>query len=525
MARDEAAREAETETSTVNRRSYLKAAGLAAFTTAVAGTTNGAAKPPKSSSTDTEIRDLESNLNKYKPESKAKFFAIDTGRIFIGDGSQWNGIASTGPTPSLESVTANDASIDEFEQADSYIVYNRDGQTCVLNAQTQAEEYTGDAASALQHAIDNLPASSGGTVQVKPGTYVCEQSVTLDGSKQLVGAGNNTQLQAADGLDAPLLTIPSEAAHARVSSLKLHGNKDNNTAGSCIRVEPSWRVVFDHIVIRHGAEHGIHFPSSADDSYEPIIIDADVARCGGDGYRLSSAIDFFGVDVYAEANAGHGVVIDSPGQVHVHTHAYASGAEAGILVTGDAGDTRFLAPWAENNDQHGMVIQADRTTVLNPYIYNNGRNSAGQYDGIVLDANGCTVTTGVFNDFGEAVQRHHINERDESYNNIITHNQLLNCVESPVRRFPYSGSIIRDNQGYTTENGGHTTVADGATIAHGLDESPVVYSVETAEPGVIASVQQVDADEITVELLNVADGTRVTDSVDVSWTVKGLSAS
>lgn len=517
--------EADSETSLFKRRSYLKTAGLVAVTSAIAGTSNGAAKSSTSSNTDTEIRDVESNLSSYKPESKAKFFAIDTGRIFIGDGSEWNAIPSTGPTPSLESVTANDASITEFEQSDSYIVYNRDGQTRVFDAQTQSESYAGDAATAIQRAIDNLPANTGGTVRIKPGTYVCDQSLTLDGSKQLIGAGSNTQLKAADDLNAPLLTISKDTAHARISSLKIHGNKDNNTAGSCIRVEPSWRVVFDHIVVRHAAEHGFYFPAGTDDSYEPIIIDADVARCAGDGYRFSSAIDLFGVDVYAEANAGHGIVIDSPGQVHVHTHAYASAATAGILVTKSAADTRFLAPWAENNDQHGILVRGDRTTILNPYIYNNSRNRSGQCDGIVLDANGCTVSTGVFNDFGDAVQRHHINERDDSYNNLIVHNQLLNCVDSPVRRFPYSESVIRDNQGYTTENGGQTTVADGATISHGLDEPPVVYSVETPEPGTIASVQNVDSEAITVELLNVADGSRVTNPVAVSWEVKGPSAS
>jgi len=39
--------------------------------------------------TDVEIRDTEANLDSYSPELGAKFFATDTGRQFLGDGSTW----------------------------------------------------------------------------------------------------------------------------------------------------------------------------------------------------------------------------------------------------------------------------------------------------------------------------------------------------------------------------------------------------------------------------------------------------
>lgn len=38
---------------------------------------------------DVEVRDLESQLSSYTPKDGAKFFAIDTGALFVGDGSAW----------------------------------------------------------------------------------------------------------------------------------------------------------------------------------------------------------------------------------------------------------------------------------------------------------------------------------------------------------------------------------------------------------------------------------------------------
>jgi len=45
-----------------------------------------------------EVRDTESNLGNYAPEAGAKFLATDTGRRFIGDGSQWRDASLTVPS-------------------------------------------------------------------------------------------------------------------------------------------------------------------------------------------------------------------------------------------------------------------------------------------------------------------------------------------------------------------------------------------------------------------------------------------
>lgn len=40
--------------------------------------------------TDVEVRDIESELGTYRPKNGAKFFATDTGAVYIGDGTEWH---------------------------------------------------------------------------------------------------------------------------------------------------------------------------------------------------------------------------------------------------------------------------------------------------------------------------------------------------------------------------------------------------------------------------------------------------
>ncbi|QLG28083.1 hypothetical protein HUG10_11190 [Halorarum halophilum] len=54
--------------------------------------------------TDVELRDVESKLGDYVPKPGAKFLATDTENVFLGDGEQWNRLASAGRHPSFEAV-------------------------------------------------------------------------------------------------------------------------------------------------------------------------------------------------------------------------------------------------------------------------------------------------------------------------------------------------------------------------------------------------------------------------------------
>lgn len=57
--------------------------------------------------TGVEVRDLEENLGNYQPKAGAKFFALDTGRIYLGDDDTWTEAPNSGGDPEYGSVTAD----------------------------------------------------------------------------------------------------------------------------------------------------------------------------------------------------------------------------------------------------------------------------------------------------------------------------------------------------------------------------------------------------------------------------------
>ncbi|WP_254820883.1 hypothetical protein [Haloglomus halophilum] len=54
--------------------------------------------------TDIEIRDEEANRSNYDPKAGAKFLATDTENVYIGDGSNWQSLATSGLSPSFDEL-------------------------------------------------------------------------------------------------------------------------------------------------------------------------------------------------------------------------------------------------------------------------------------------------------------------------------------------------------------------------------------------------------------------------------------
>jgi len=117
----------------------------------------------------------------------------------------------------------------------------------------------------------------------------------------------------------------------------------------------TWRTVVEHLVVRAEAGDGIRFengPSGAY-SYEPMLVDVDVARCAGDGYVFGYTGDLFSVNLYAESCEGYGFTMADAGGTLVHPHAYDTRGEAGIRILESAKDSAFLGAHSERNTRHG----------------------------------------------------------------------------------------------------------------------------------------------------------------------------
>lgn len=69
--------------------------------------------------TDVEIRDTEPNRSTYEPKSGAKYLAIDTGAVFVGDGQQWTRLGSIRQLPG--DVFVQDVEPDNPSEGDLWI--------------------------------------------------------------------------------------------------------------------------------------------------------------------------------------------------------------------------------------------------------------------------------------------------------------------------------------------------------------------------------------------------------------------
>jgi hypothetical protein len=49
--------------------------------------------------TDVEIRDADANKSAYEPKANAKFFATDTKKVYVGDGSAWTHVGDVAKLP------------------------------------------------------------------------------------------------------------------------------------------------------------------------------------------------------------------------------------------------------------------------------------------------------------------------------------------------------------------------------------------------------------------------------------------
>jgi hypothetical protein len=415
--------------------------------------------------------------------------------------------------------------VGEASRGPDFLVHKHEGTTLASRWDEDRPVFDGSAGAVIQRAIDAGEASGSGTlVAIESGSYELERPVALAPSTWLAGAGSATAFRAADGLNADLLTVPSGAAHVRVSDIRIEGNGTGNRRGDAVVVEGgAWRPVIEHLVVRDAPGHGIRFTAGPDEeySYEPTLSDIDVARCGGDGFVFGHTGDVFGVNLYAEACGGYGFTMADAGGTFVHPHAYDIEGEAGIRITESAKDLAMFGPHAERNRRHGILIRGERVTVRNGFVANNSRDAPGSYDGLTLDGarDSLVSESALLNDLDrDRAQRHGIVETAASRRNVVSGNLFRNNTAAPVERPRAStGSRYRDNRGYRTAGGGEATVRDGGRIHHGLDERPTQYSVESTSPGVYAHAVDVDESSITVEVLSLDGGARRTSPVDVSW--------
>lgn len=121
----------------------------------------------------------------------------------------------------------------------------------------------------------------------------------------------------------------------------------------------------------------------------------------------------------------------------------------------------------------------------------------------VVTDNQATVTA----DYGIAVA-------DNSH--VVVDNQAVG-VTAPI--FEQNGgptNLVSDNMGYVTKNGGSASVANGATINHGLAKTPTRVSADGTVAGRIVNITAVSSTTLTISLTDAA-GVAVGVAEPVRW--------
>ena len=190
----------------------------------------------------------------------------------------------------------------------------------------------------------------------------------------------------------------------------------------------------------------------------------------------------------------------------------------------------ITSSWIWSNGESGIGLnQCDYCVIANSAIYENTKQGI-EMEGVVTGCNRCVVSDDqiIDNDNGDTNNYSGIKISAASHNNTIQGNNFYvtgagtkqkygvsllvgatgnviidNQMTQGGRLGPLSdlgtGTVIRGNIGYVTENGGTSAaIATGATIAHGLASTPTIVQVNAAEAGPTDITISVDAANITV---------------------------
>lgn len=367
------------------------------------------------------------------------------------------GFARKDPPGKVSAVT--EASYVVF--IDGLTVYAKNGMTGII-------DYSGsNAAEVIQAGIDAL-GSHGGIVLVKEGTYVISSTIKVPGNVTLSGVGFATKLVLADYADQRVIENKHPDAFVDsnivISNLQIDGNgakqsEEPLVSASAIfftrvtksRVEGCW---LHHVSRVHNLNAGI-----------TTVLSSDIIIRGNRIYDNRYAGVFL--------SSRKGAIVSNNIFMRNHRGVYLAG-HSNAIVEGN----RF----ASNGEGIRMYQVASNNLIMGNLIKDSYE------EGILVFASICE-------------------------NNVIRGNYL---IDNSVQILDLgTGTVIKDNEGYRTENGGTTMATNGSYILHGLAATPnSVQLTATAQMVIACTFKNSTHIQIGLWFLN---GTSVTQNQDIYW--------
>lgn len=348
----------------------------------------------------------------------------------------------------------------------NYLVFKDGATTYAKNCYTGVIDYSGtNAGTVIQNAI-----MSGAKVFIKQGDYTISSTIHLLHGTTLVGENPSqavtngragTHLRIANGANVDMLayTGTDRAFFITIRDIFLDGNKSNNSLGSGIYLnKQADDVLIENIYVDGFAEHGLKF----DEAWN---------------YRL------FGNTL--EHNRLDGMYVKSGTDLKVIGNKFLTNSQFGVEVgtsSSGVGAFSFIGNYVQGNAKHGTrLVNVQRANLEGNTWEINSNGNVGVYNSLQLE-NNCSYTKIVGNQFiGSSIARAAIAIIHSTSNKVII---MANAMDSHTLSPPIfdvgTGTIIRNNIGYVTENSGTGMITSGSTsvvITHGLSYTPAASDI------------------------------------------------
>lgn len=216
---------------------------------------------------------------------------------------------------------------------------------------------------AILNALNAVPASMSAELVLPADVITTAPLVLPDRARAIVGRdagvggvlrsnGLNGLLKLADGSDADLLTVAG--MYWTVKDLGLDGNRENNAAGSCLRVSKP-RTTLENLNIGWAYEHGIinEGASGVDQAHAMLANKLYIRSCHGKGFYNKGlyAPDLQAELVWVGACDGDGIAIESVSAILSNLHPWGNAGD-GLRVSG--GHATISGIYSETNTGHGV---------------------------------------------------------------------------------------------------------------------------------------------------------------------------
>lgn len=414
-----------------------------------------------------------------------------------------------------------------IETAD-YTVY-RSGST--YYAKARDGEITSH--SVFNTLMNTLLSTSGISIHLASGTYIVENVIYLRSQCWIIGEGpNSTILLLDDNTNNDVLVLETGASRSSrggVSNLQINGNKDTQSLGNGIVLNSTWKWTLENLFITQCKENGVFLSGQASplDSLENIFRDVEVANCTKSGFKIGYTYDSVFINCYVEHCDENGFDVYSGSNSFYSCHAYH--CVYGLNVATDVSECLFEDFWADTNHQHGILINGDHNRFKGCYSFNNGQDSANNYDGIIIDNGYQNIVEGCFayDTQGSKTQRYGI--KCDGNQSIIVNNYLTDNSWGGLNvGSPTVGNVFSNNYGALTEDFGYAQdKPNGAYITHDLGVTPtcvMLTSFNTTYAGIPYVIAwNIDNSNSTHFQIKATwtNGTDISDSeIDFSWIAK-----